>query len=955
MYTFLLLALLAAAAGLIISGALRRSATRGIAGALVAAGTIFFFWLLGFWGEMLWFEAIGYANRFWTVFWAEALLAAGGALAGLVVPRLYAIGAPKGGTLGRVLPSLVGAAIGGLWGAANWDTVLLFWNRVSAGVQDPVLGRDVGFYFFTLPFLDAVWTLLFLLALIGLASVFARAFVRVRGGEITLRKKEDRAGSSGRGGDGEEARRLYSALYASAGVFLLILSAGAYLRRFHVMYSTWGVVTGPGWTDIHIRLPAFTIVAVLTALLAVSFLVPSLRSLPSRLPAGRGMSKPRYHLRAMASGAVIVLALWLVSLAIIPGLLQWLVVEPNEITYEKPYIAHNIEQTRRAFGLEDVEEREFPASEEFTSEIVEQNSLIFENIRLWDWRALTDVYKQFQEIRLYYEFADVDIDRYTIDGAYRQVMVSAREMELSNLPEQSQTFVNRRFKYTHGYGITMTTVSDFTPEGLPNLLIKDIPPVSRYAGLEVTRPQIYYGELTRSHVIANSGTEEFDYPTGEQNAYIKYPGSGGVRISNLWRKFLFGRKFDGTRLLLSSYATSDSRILFHRRVRERVHTVAPFLQLDDDPYIVLLDGRLYWIVDCYVTSRHYPYSERFSSTEVIDFKESNRTRELVVQAAGYLDGSNYVRNSVKAVVDAFDGTVDLYVFEPDDPIIRAWSKIFPGLFKPESSMPAGLRDHVRYPADILLVQGLVYAKYHMTDPTVFYNQEDLWIRATEKYYDEVQPVSPYYVIWKPPESDEPEFVIMLPFTPKNRQVLIGWIAGMCDGENYGRFLAYKFPKEKRVLGTQQVETKIDQDSYLSGQLSLWDQRGSNVIRGNVLAIPVAKTLIYVEPIYLQAETAAYPELRLVAVMHNDNLSYAETFDEALRGLLEAGAAAGRPVPRPSRELMVEELIQKAAEAFDLYLKLQSEKRFDEAASELKKLQQALEELSDRADLGEGPE
>ncbi len=537
-------------------------------------------------------------------------------------------------------------------------------------------------------------------------------------------------------------------------------------------------------------------------------------------------------------------------------------------------------------------------------------------------------------------------------------MVSARELKLANLPEASQTFVNRHFKYTHGNGVTLTTVSDFTPEGLPDLLIKDIPPVSTVESLRVDQPRIYYGELTDNYVIANSAEAEFDYPSGQKNIYTHYQGDGGVRIDSLWRRILYGWKLGGTRLLLSEYIREGSRIMFRRNIRRRVRTLAPFLKFDGDPYIVLVDGKLHWILDAYTTSTRYPYSEPFNPGGMGNYGRGRRGAPAA-ESVRHLEGVNYIRNSVKAVVDAYNGSVRLYVMAPDDPIIHTWRSIFPDLFLDREQMPPELFDHVRYPEDLLLVQGLIYAKYHMTDPEVFYNLEDLWVRATEKYYQGVQAVRPYYILWNRQgaggKGKKLEYVIMLPFTPKNKQVLIGWIAGMCDGENYGRFLAYRFPKERRLLGPQQVETKIDQDPHLAGQLTLWDQRGSKVIRGNVLAIPIAGTLMYVEPIYIQAETAAYPELRLVVVMHNDRLSYAETFDEALRGLFGEGPPprerlpATRPGPR-TRPAVGEtgELIRRAQEAFDDYLKFTGQKRFDRASQALNKLQQALETLSRRS-------
>jgi uncharacterized membrane protein (UPF0182 family) len=642
------------------------------------------------------------------------------------------------------------------------------------------------------------------------------------------------------------------------------------------------------------------------------------------------------------------IVLWFLGLTAVPQLFESFVVKPNEITFERPYIMNNIEFTRHGFGLNRVEEKEFPENGSFTMNTVKNNPAIFNNIRLWDWRALDATYRQFQGFRLYYQFTDVDVDRYTIDGSVRQVMVSAREMDVDNVPQQSQTFVNRRFQYTHGYGLTMSTVNEFTTQGLPHLLVKNIPVESEDSTLDVTQPRIYYGELTTTPVIVNSKEKEFDFPNGNENVYTRYTGGGGVQISNLWRKFLFGWKYDGTSLLFSDYPTDSSRIMFHRQIMERVNLLAPFLKFDNDPYIVLSNGNLYWMIDAYTTSEYYPYSEPFASTEGRDFTGGNTGRDLTNSVKRNFGGANYIRNSVKVVVNAFSGSVDFYVFDKGDPIINVWSEIYPGLFKPESEMPKGLLAHIRYPEDILLTQGLMYEKYHMTDPTVFYNQEDLWIRATEKYYSSIQPVEPYYIIWQLPGSDKPQFSLILPFTPKSRQVLIGWIAGMCDPDDYGKLITYQFPKGKMITGPQQVETKIDQDSYLSGQLTLWDQRGSNVIRGNVLAIPVANTLFYVEPIYLQAETAAYPELRLVVIMHGDDMSYAQTFDQALAKFFNAptgNTVTSQEVPTAENSTPYRSLITKANQAFNKYLEYSGQKKFSAAAKELEKLQESLNALS----------
>ncbi len=929
MYWLLLVGLFASGGWILWSGLVRQSRGRQAAGALAIAGTLFFFALLSFWAEMLWFDAAGYADRFWRMVAAKGVAGVAGAAAGgagaWVLCRLPA-GAPR---WLRRIAVLAGAFGGAIWGYGSWDEALLFLNRVTTGVTEPILGRDAGFYLFVLPLLARAFGLLLGVALLAFAVSALSLVVPSRSEVVPLR-----------------ASTPSRQLLGSAVCLAAVGTAGMVLARYYLLYSEWGVVAGPGWTDVHARLPGYWVAAAAPLVFAVALLVPALaRRMRLRLRL-RGGS--RLALGALPTAAFAVAVVWLLALVAIPNLVQFLVVEPNEITFEKAYIAHNIDFTRRGFRLHEAEERRFPAAEDLTRRTVRESQHLLSEARLWDVRALDAVYRQFQEIRLYYAFHDVDIDRYSLGERYRQVMVSARELEQDNLPAQSQTFVNRRFKYTHGYGLTLATVRDFTRDGLPNLLVKDIPPRSEAAELRVARPQIYYGELTGDPAVVNGRVPEFDHPSGDENVTTFYAGSGGVRLENLWRKFVFGWRFDGTQFFFSAYMTPETRVLFHRRVQDRVATLAPFLELDEDPYVVLVDGRLYWILDAYTRSAYYPYSEPFAGREVIEYGEASRRERIVHGVVHRLRGANYVRNAVKAVVDAYDGTTTLYVFDPEDPLIRAWRGAFPRLFRDADELPAGLRAHVRYPDGFLLTQGLVYAKYHMADPEVFYNQEDLWIRATEKYYARVQPVEPYYVMWQLPGSERAEFVAILPFTPKNRQVLIGWIAGLCDGENYGRFIAYKFPKDRRVLGPQQVETKIDQDRFLSGQLTLWDQRGSSVIRGNVLAIPIGDTLLYVEPIYLQAETAAYPELRLVVLMHGDKLSYDATFEAALEGLFDE-AEAGPPPPRAAREPLAEQA-RRANDAFERYLRLQGEGRLAEAGRELEHLRELLGRLAAAAEV-----
>lgn len=940
MYSVVLVLLVVTGIWLLVHGSVRRRFVLAAIGGVLAVGTGLLFGLMDFWGEMLWFSALGYGDRFWDVILAKVLAGAAGGAVGATLSLALT------GNLGRITAptrlgvSLASAFVAGGWAAGGWDTILKFLHAAPTQLRDPVFELPVGFYLFHLPFYDLIYEVLAVTAAVAFLAVAVHAFVSLNQQDLDVSAEVDDRKAAG--------------VYRCAGVLLLVLGAGRFLDRYHLLYSDWGVVSGPGWVDVHLRLPGLTITASVLALAGAVLLTgPVRRRLVGRLRA-RVQRRNWAHLYALTAVALLGVGVQAVALVIVPMLFQWLRVEPNEVTFERPYIENNIRFTRHGFRLHTVEEREYPVTDTFTRAMVDSNPAVFDNVRLWDWRALDDVYKQFQEIRLYYEFHDVDVDRYHVDGDYRQVMVSAREMQVANLPDKSQTFVNRRFKYTHGYGITLTNVSEFTPEGLPDLLVRDIPPSSQHDSLEVDVPQIYYGELTDTPAVVNTSEQEFDYPKGEENAYIHYPGKGGVQISNLWRKLLYGWKFDGMRFLLSEYPHAQSRIQFHRQIEERVQRLAPFLELDDDPYVVLSKGKLYWIVDAYTTTSFYPYSEPFHAEKRIRVREKLGAAAQSSLELAHFEGKNYVRNSVKAVVDAFDGTVDFYVFDDSDPLIRTWAQVFPGMFKARDEMPEALEAHVRYPSDMLLVQGLVYAKYHMTDPEVLYNQEDLWVRATEKYYGTVQPVAPYYIMWELPESDEPEFVLMLPFTPKNRQVMIGWIAGMSDGEDYGRFLAYKFPKEKRVLGPQQVETKIDQDRFLSGQLTLWDQRGSQVIRGNVLAIPIEDTLLYVEPIYLKAETAAYPELRLVVLMHDDVLSYAETFEAALAGLLDEDEPA-KALPGAELEAGAtqRELVSGAGRAFDDYLEALGDKRFDEAAGALRRLESALDQLQSALPPGEG--
>jgi uncharacterized membrane protein (UPF0182 family) len=933
MYSLTLVTLLGLAA-LVVVRSVRRGSRAGIAAGLAIAGAAAAaFAAFSFWGEMLWFEEVGYVGRFWTVVVAQVattLIAA--ALAAALVALLTSPVSRIAG-LARTGGVAAGAVVGGLWGVTSWSLVLRWAMGVSTGTHEPILGRDVGFYLFSLPLYDAVFSLLLAVTLVSTIVALWSTLVRGhRSSELRLLAP----------GEHVVVRRdRHRPLYVVAGAFAVVLACWCLLAPYHLLYSSVGTVHGPGWTDVHVRLPAYRVLAVVLATTGAVLLVPRLsRRLEARL---RRRARTRTPIAVVVVPAIVAGGAALLGLGVLPAISQWLHVEPNELALERTYIANSIAFTRSGFGLDRIEERELEMKEQLTPELVETKKELLSEVRLWDPRALHEVLQQFQSIRLYYELTSVDIDRYTVDGRYRQMMISPREMQADNLPEGSRSFVNRHFQYTHGYGLTMAPVSDFTKDGLPQLVVRDLPPVSDFPSLAIERPEIYYGELTRDFVVVNTRAQEFDYPSGAENVYTRYEGRGGIALNGLFRRLVFGWKVGGTGLLFSSYPTDESRIMFHRDIHERVAKIAPFLDFDRDAYLVVVGGRLKWIVDAYTTSTYFPYSETLS--EAMAGRGADPFGKAPEPASTPLEGANYVRNSVKAVVDAYDGSVAFYVFEPNDPIIEVWQRIFPRMFRPASEMPEGLRAHVRYPQDMLNAQGLVYAKFHMTNPDVFYNQEDLWVQAREQRRT-LGIVEPYYVMWQAPGADHAEFISMQPFTPKNRQVLIGWIAGMCDRDSYGRLLAYRFSKDKWVLGPQQVDTKIDQSPDLSSQLTLWDQHGKRVIRGNILAIPIGQTLLYVEPIYLQAESAAYPELRVVVAMHGDAMSYGPTLEEALAGLVSPAAG---PRQRPPQAAATSEAIERARRAFDEYRRLTSEGRFEEAGAQLRAIGEALAPLAHGGD------
>ncbi len=715
----------------------------------------------------------------------------------------------------------------------RWLDFLLFLRATPFGLTDPIFGLDVGFYIFRLPLyqLLAGWLLaLVILSLIGTLVAYGVAGALRERGPI--------------------------AHLSVLGALTLGLIAARYqLARLELLTSSRGVVFGAGYTDVHARIPLYNVLTVVVLIAAILLLI--------------NVFLRRWRLLLIVGAAWLFIA---VVGPIYPAVLQRYVVAPNELAAERPYIRHAITFTRYAFGLENVQEYEFPAAGQLTPQVLEENQPTLQNIRLWDWRPLLTTYGQLQEIRLYYTFNDVDVDRYTLGGQLRQVMLAVRELDTEQLPEQAQTWINRHLVFTHGYGVVVSPVNEFTREGLPVLLMRDIPPQSADPALTVTRPEIYFGEVTNEYAIVNTTEPEFDYPSGDENVYTRYEGLAGVPLGGFFRRLLFAVRFNSSQILFSSAVGPESRILFHRQIGDRVWTLAPVFWYDPDPYPVIADGRIVWLYDAYTWTDRFPYSEPFN-------------------------GVNYIRNSVKVAIDAYTGETTFYVVDPTDPILRTYQAIFPDLFTPVEQMPQVLRDHWRYPEQLFRIQSAAYAAYHMDDPQVFYNKEDLWAAPTEMWEQREEEMAPYYVVMQLPNEDQVEFLLMRPYVPNGRRNMIAWLYADSDGEDYGRLGVFKFPKQELIYGPMQIEARFDQDPYISQQLTLWNQHGSQVIRGNLLVVPIDDTLLYVEPLYLQAATGRFPELKRILVAYGNAVAMAEDFPTALAQAV--GLAAPPPVTPPT--------------------------------------------------------
>jgi hypothetical protein len=813
--------------------------------------------------------------------------------------------------------SAIIALVTGAGMMGEWPALALFWYAPAAmgSVIDPIFGKPLNFFLFTLP----AWQLIsgWLLTLAIIVCAVAVFFILITGGADAFAGRRSFLTIPWRG------------LSVAFAFLLLILAMRVYLSRYDLLFEDHTVFGGVTYTDAHITLAGLLLVC-------VALIVGAIAALANAVTVARGRWLVAAILPAIVCFAGVRVAGWWMSSFI---------VKPNELVRERPYIANNILMTRQAYGLDRFSQREFPAETTVEAADVANNQATLQNIRLWDWQALQDTLRQIQEIRTYYDFPDIDIDRYQIAGNLRQVMLATRELNVEKLPESSRNWINEKLIYTHGYGLTMNPVNGFTPEGLPTLYLSNMPVQSTVPGLNVTRPEIYYGELTNTDVYVKTRQQEFNYPQGQSNNLTSYQGDGGIAVGGLLRRIVLAfDRGDLGKLPFSDDVNAQSRLLMRRNVRDRVTTLAPFLTYDQDPYIVVGDdGRLSWVMDAFTTTDQYPYSTHYRLGE---------------------DSINYMRNSVKVVIDAYDGSTTFYVFDEQDPILAAYRRIFPSLFKPEAAMPPGLRKHMRYPELLLKLQGQVYGLYHMTNPEVFYNREDLWTVASEVGMSEgggqvTQPMQPNYVLMKLPGENAMEFVEILPFTPANRNNLIGWIGGRSDGTHYGTSVVYNFPKNKLVDGPLQIEARIDQNAQLSGQLTLWNQQGSHVRRGTLLVIPIGRALLYAEPIYLQAERSPMPELRLVVLALQDRLAYGSTFESALAALFAGGsssltaaepqksATAASSTSASSTPADLNPTIAEAAKDLADYQRLTAEGKLGEAGQKLEDLKRALDKLNTR--------
>ncbi|MDZ8055779.1 MAG: UPF0182 family protein [Aulosira sp. ZfuVER01] len=741
-----------------------------------------------------------------------------------------------------------------------WETILKYFHTTNFANRDPIFQQDIGFYVFQLPLYQAICNWLLSLLVLGLIISVIVYFL----------KDSLTQGRKGRNFPNLQANSHLSWLLTG---ILALIAVKFWLNRYGLLYSTNGAAFGAGYTDVYARIFAYSVMSLLT--LGLAFLC--------------GFSVIRSRFSLLFNGILLYVIALISLIGIYPWFMQQFIVEPNELIKEKPYIANNIKFTQNAYRLNEVEKQNYAAQNQLNRQNLQLNQPTIRNIRLWDYRPLLSTYRQIQEIRLYYKFNSVDVDRYTLNGNYQQVMLSGRELSYSQLPQEARTWVNQRLKYTHGYGLVMSPVNQVTSDGLPQLYIKDIPPVSQ-VDLQVSQPAIYYGEETNNYIFTGTKTPEFDYPLGGTNAFTSYNGQGGVRIPTFWHRLAYAYDLNSLQILISNYFDKQSRIHYYRNIEQRLEHVAPFLRFDGDPYLTVIKGRLQWIVDAYTVSDRYPYSQPLSHSQNATNNLKGENNEQLLHG-----DINYIRNSVKVVVDAYDGTMQFFAIDANDPVLHTYSQIFPHLFQPQTAIPPEVKAHFRYPQDLLKIQAQMYLAYHMSDPEAFYNREDLWRFPIQTYEGNEQVMQPYYVIMRLPGEEKAGFMMILPFTPANKDNMIAWIAAHSNGKDYGKLLLYEFPKQKLVFGPRQIEAKIDQDPKISQQFTLWSQSGSKVIRGDLLVIPIEQSLLYVEPVYLRAEQGELPELKRVIVAYDKAVVMEETLDKSLAAIF-GGEQVEKAVP-----------------------------------------------------------
>jgi len=812
--------------------------------------------------DYLWFQTLGFASVFTTELWAKVALG-GGALAVTAVwlgANALLAGRFSPGRyiqirgLPWVIPSarfkhllrLAGTAIillvaltVALNTADHWYQVLQYMQAPSFEWKDPILGYDAGFYVFTLPVLVPLKNLVMMLIVMG---GIAAGLAYLVGGAIAWPHEPI-------------TRPAATHLGLLGSLLLLAVAAGYWLDRFELLFGSRGTVYGAGYVDVHARMPALTLMIFVSIASAALVLAGAIRR----------------QKRIVYAGIIILVVVHICGIISYPTFLQRFSVTPNELAYEMPYLENNIKATRYAYGLSDIEVRPYSGAASLSLKDIRNVPGTIENVRIWDWRVLLQTYNQIESLRPYYHFTDVNVDRYRFGDQYRQVTLAARELDPNSLNEESRTWVNLHLLYTHGYGLVMNPVNTVTSEGMPELWIGNIPPQSKVP-IEITQPAIYFGELTRSEIFVKTTQKEFDYPLGAENRYTEYNGKAGVDVGTTARQLLFSYYFGDWNILFTTSYTPETKVLWRRQVRERLRTLAPFFDYDNDIYPVVFNGRILWVADVYTKTGLFPYSSEA------------RTGERL----------NYMRNPLKAVVDAYDGTVVFYVVDKNEPLAFVARSIFPSLFRDIEDMPEGLKAHLRYPLNMFEIQSEQYLAYHMTDPQIFYNKEDLWQRPNNFFDGRPTPIAAYYFIMTLPGEAQPEYLLMLPFTPARKDNMAGWLAGRCDGKEYGKLLCYTFPKDRLVFGPNQVEARINQNDEISPLFTLWNQHGSRVIRGNLLVLPVADSILFVEPLYLKSENAPLPELKRVIVSYQDRIAMRNNLEDALAAVFGEGPPAPPP-------------------------------------------------------------